>query len=120
MAPMGGDVFWPDLMRGIAMFGLGAYAAAKLPVIVHHAKTMAWFRRGRLRFDDVAVPLYWRSATHVLALGYLVADLASRLGSELTWRAPAALVVVGVGLVSLWRTAHADQRALAAVREDKG
>lgn len=113
------DVYWPDLLRGFAMFLAGIYFAAKVPILAAHIRVMAWFRRGRLRHDDVRLPILVRETSAALAVAYIVCDMATRFGAELTWRAPLAIVVCSARLYGLWVTQKRDTDTMRAVRADR-
>lgn len=108
----------PDLLRAVAMFLAGLYLSAKVPVLRGHLLHMHWFWRGRLRFDDVRTPLFLRSLAAAGFVVYIVCDLATRLGKELTWRAPLAIVLLLFGLYGLGVTHRKGSEAMAAVRAD--
>lgn len=112
-------VEWADAFRLFAMMLGGLAVGLKIPILRHHVETMHWMRRGRLRYDDVAVPLVLRAFAHVLAVLYICVSLAGKLGDPLTWQTPAALVVFIATIIGLIVTHRSDKEVLGAVREDE-
>ena len=109
-----------DMLRVIAITLGGVSIALKFPVLWAHANLMTYYRRGRLRFDDVGLPLALRSAAHTLALLYICVILVERVGEPFSWKLPGAYVVFIATIASLIATHKRDQDIKTAVRDEKG
>jgi hypothetical protein len=113
------EVLVADVVRACLMFMAGICIAMKVPILRYHAETLHWFRKGRMRFDDLGPPLLLRTLGHVLALTFIAVELASHLGNKLTWRSPAALLIFSVSIAGLVVTHRRDKAARTAIRRDE-
>lgn len=107
-----------DVARALVMFMGGMTIALKWPILRQHADTLIYFRRGRMRFDDVAMTLALRSFAHVLSLIFIIVEIGSRLGNRITWRTPSAFLVFLVSIIALLETNRRDRVLQQAVRKD--
>lgn len=112
-------VEWADALRLFTMMLGGLAVGLKVPILRHHVETLHWIRRGRLRYDDVAGPILLRAVSHVLAVLFICVNIATKIGDELTWQTPAALVVFIATITGLIYTHRSDKEVLGAVREDE-